>query len=281
MKLFKTTTLALASVLAVLPAVAQQPDLEEYTDTLAKAKAKGVLFACAYPYTYPFAQIGSNPPGFDVEIINDLAARAGMRVEMYWVQVRSRASVQRAFRESILANRCDVFLSLGDDGNQDEDMGMDRLVFTKPHMSMAYVLAVQGKAEDKHTIEDLKKAGVKIGVNMSTPADAWLFDNGYDRALYFGEDRLMKGMVDGEIDAALIWGPSFAAARKRYPDAKFHLVGDYVPLPEHRFNMRFAVRKEDESLLDFLNQGIAEMLANGKIKQHVETYKVPYYGPLG
>ena len=63
---------------------------------------------------------------------------------MYWVNVRSRASVQRAFRESILAKRCDIFLSLGDSGEEDDDMGMNQLAFTKPHMSLAYVLAVQG-----------------------------------------------------------------------------------------------------------------------------------------
>jgi ABC-type amino acid transport substrate-binding protein len=280
MRLLKITALALASALAVIPAVAQQQDPDEITDTLEKSKAKGVLYACAYPYTYPFAQVNTDPPGFDVEIIRDLAKRGGMRVEMYWVNVRSRASVQRAFRDSILVKRCDVFLSLGDSGEEDDGMGMDRLTFTRPHMSMAYVLVVQGKAEGMHTIEDLKQAGMKIGVNMSTPADAWLFDNGYDRSLYFGEDRVMKGLVDGEISAALIWGPAFSAAAQRYPDAKFHLVEGYSPLPEHRFNMRFAVRKEDKTLLEFLNQGIEEMLENGKIKQTVESYKIPFYAPL-
>jgi len=142
------------------------------------------------------------------------------------------------------------------------------------------VLAVQGKAEGMRTMEEIKKADLKIGVNMSTPADAWLFDNGYNRSLFFGEDRVMKGLVDGEVDAALIWGPSFSAAKQRYPNAKFHLVDGYAPLPEHRFNMRFAVRKEDKSLLEFLNQGIEEMLVNGKIKQTVESYRIPFYAPL-
>ena len=89
------------------------PNMDELTDTLARSKAKGVLTGCAYPYTFPFAQVNSDPPGFDVEIFRALAKRAGMRIDMYWVNVRSRASVQRAFRDSILANRCYVFLSLG------------------------------------------------------------------------------------------------------------------------------------------------------------------------
>jgi ABC-type amino acid transport substrate-binding protein len=259
---------------------ASGPDMDEIVDTLERSKAKGVLTGCAYPYTFPFAQINADPPGFDVEIFRALAKRAGMRIDMYWVNVRSRASVQRAFRDSILAKRCDVFLSLGDSGEEDDDMGMNQLVFTKPHMSLAYVLAVQGKAEGMKTIDELKKADIKIGVNMSTPADGWLFDNGIKRALYFGEDRLMQGMADGEIDAALLWAPSFGAAKQRFPNAKFHLVEGYQPLPEHRFNMRFAVRKEDKSLLEFLNQGIDEFLRNGKIRQTVESYSVPFYPPL-
>jgi ABC-type amino acid transport substrate-binding protein len=258
------------------------PNMDEVTDTLERSKAKGVLTGCAYPYTFPFAQVNSDPPGFDVEIFRALAKRAGMRIDMYWVNVRSRASVQRAFRDSILANRCDVFLSLGESGDEedDEDMGMHKLTFTKPHMSLAYVLAVQGKAEGMKTIDELNKADIKIGVNMSTPADGWLFDKGIKRALYFGEDRLMKGMADGEIDAALLWAPSFGAAKQRFPNAKFHLVEGYQPLPEHRFNMRFAVRKEDKSLLEFLNQGIDEFLGSGRIRQTVESYSVPYYPPL-
>jgi ABC-type amino acid transport substrate-binding protein len=286
MKAVTTSTLALLAALCSAPALAQQnaqgPNMEEFTDTLERAKANGVLTGCAYPYTFPFAQVNSDPPGFDVEILRGLAKRAGMRIEMYWVNVRSRASVQRAFRDSILAKRCDVFLSLGESGDEedDEDMGMNQLAFTKPHMSLAYVLAVQGKAEGMKSLDELKQANMKVGVNMSTPADGWLFDYGIQRALYFGEDRLMKGMADGEIDAALLWAPSFGAAKQRFPDAKFHLVEGYQPLPEHRFNMRFAVRKQDKSLLEFLNQGIEEFLGNGRIRQTVESYSVPFYPPM-
>jgi ABC-type amino acid transport substrate-binding protein len=285
MKSAIASALCLAALVAG-PATAQQdasgPNMTEFTDTLERAKANGVLTGCAYPYTFPFAQVNSDPPGFDVEILRALAKRAGMRVDMHWVYVRSRASVQRAFRESILAKRCDVFLSLGDSGDEEEneDMGMHLLEFTRPHMSLAYVLAVQGKAEGMKTIDELKQADIKIGVNMSTPADAWLFDNGIKRSLYFGEDRLMKGMADGEIDAALLWAASFGAAKQRFPNAKFHLVAGYQPLPEHRYNMRFAVRKQDKSLLQFLNEGIAEMLGNGQIRQKVESYDVPFYPPL-
>ncbi|HZP87950.1 MAG TPA: transporter substrate-binding domain-containing protein [Burkholderiales bacterium] len=255
-------------------------DPDEITDTLQRSKAKGVLNVCAYPYQYPFTQQNSDPPGFDIEIIRNIAKQAGMRTEVYWIVARSRASNQRVFRDSILAKRCDVFLSLGDAGDDDEDMLMNQLTFTKPMMSMAYILVTQGKADGMKTIEEVSKAGIKIGVNMSTPADAYLFDKKIDRSLYFGDQRVMEGMAKGEIDAALIFAPSFAEAKRRYPDAKFHIAQGYEPLPEHRFNMRYAVRKGDKSLLDFINKGIDELLANGKIKQTVESYNVPFFAPL-
>lgn len=278
MKLWKSSVLALALGLAALGARAQST--EEITDTLERSKSKGVIFGCAFPYTFPSAQVNSNPPGYDVEIFRELAKRGGMQIEMHWVNVRSRASVQRAYRESILAKRCDVFLNLGESGEEDEATGMDQMAFTKPHMSQAYVLAVQGKAEGMKTIEEVHQAGIKIGVNMSTPADGWLFDEGIPRALYFGEERMMKAMAEGEIDAALMWSPSFGAAKRAYPNAKFHLVEGYQPLPEHRYNTRFGVRKADQTLLKFLNEGIDELTVNGTIKRLVESYHVPYYQPI-
>lgn len=278
MKLWKSSVLALMLGFVAFGVRAQST--EEITDTLERDKSKGVIFGCAYPYTFPSAEVNADPPGYDVEIFRELAKRGGMRVEMHWVYVRSRASVQRAFRESILAKRCDVFLNLGESGEEDDGMGMNRMAFTKPHLSQAYVLAVQGAAEGMKSIDEVHKAGIKIGVNMSTPADSWLFDEGIPRAIYFGEERMMKALVDGEIDAALLWTPSFGAAKRNFPKAGFHLVNSYQPLPEHRYNTRFGVRKEDQSLLKFLNEGIDELTVNGTIKRIVESYNVPYYAPV-
>lgn len=282
MKLFKSIGLALALSFVGGVGHAQQADPEEITDTLAKSKAKGVLNVCAYPYQYPFTQKDSDPPGFDIEIIRNIAKQAGMRTEVFWIVARSRASNQRVFRDSILANRCDVFLSLGDAGDEDDDMLMNQLVFTKPVMSMAYILVTQGKADGLKSIEEVSKAGIKIGVNMSTPADSFLFEKQIARSLYFGDPRVMDGMSKGEIDAALIFAPSFAEAKRKFPDAKFHVATDYQPLPQQRFNMRYAVRKgdKDKALLEFLNKSIDEMLVNGKIKQTVESYNIPFFAPL-
>jgi ABC-type amino acid transport substrate-binding protein len=53
-----------------------------------------------------------------------------------------------------------------------------------------------------------------------------------------------------------------------------------VPEPEQRWNLNFVVRKQDKALKQFIDDGIAELLRNGKIKQIVESYDIPFYPPF-
>lgn len=257
-------------------ATAQDPS--EIQDTLARAKARGVLTACADPYDWPYSQQSATPPGFDVEIFQQIAKLGGMRAEMYWADTGTRGGLARAFRNSIFAKRCDIFLGLSDNG--DDEILQNKLMFTKPYISLGYVLVVQGKAEGLSSLEQLKENNVKVGVPMSTPIDDYLFTNKIPRELYLNNRRIMEGMAKGEVDASIVWATAIAVAQKEFPDAKFHMVKDYVPQPEHRFNSRFAVRKEDQNLRDFIDQSIDTLLSNGKVKQIVESYGVPYYAPF-
>jgi ABC-type amino acid transport substrate-binding protein len=139
---------------------------------------------------------------------------------------------------------------------------------------------VQGSAADKKTLEELKAANIKVGVPMSTPIDDFLYTHDIPRGLYLDNRRIMQGMAKGEIDAALVWGTAISVARREFPDAGFHMVDGYVPEPEQRWNLNFVVRKQDKALKQFIDDGIAELLRNGKIKQIVESYDIPFYPPF-
>jgi ABC-type amino acid transport substrate-binding protein len=58
------------------------------------------------------------------------------------------------------------------------------------------------------------------------------------------------------------------------------MVDGYVPEAEQRWNLNFVVRKQDKALIEFINDGIAELLSNGRMKQIVESYGVPFYPPF-
>ena len=271
-------TVLLALGLAAGRAQQGSQDPDEIQDTLARAKAKGVLTACADPYDWPYSDKSAVPPGFDIEIFQQIAKLGGMRAEMYWADTGTRGGLGRAFRNSIFAKRCDIFLGLSDSG--DEDALPGKLLFTDPYISLGYVLVVQGKAEGMKSLEELKEHNIPVGVSMSTPIDDYMFTNNIPRALYLGNRRIMEGMVKGEIDASMVWATAIAVAKQEFPNAKFHMVDGYVPLPKHRFNSKFAVRKEDKSLLAFVNESISTLLNSGKVKQIIESYGVPFYQPV-
>ena len=256
----------------------QATDPDEITDTLQRSKAKGKLIACADPYDWPYSAQNADPPGFDIEIIRAIAKRGGMRLELYWADTGTRGGLGRAFRNSILAKRCDVFLGLSDNG--DDDLLPRKLVFTDPYIGLGYVLVVQGKAEGMKSLVELKQASVKVGVPMSTPIDDYLFTNQIPRELYLDNRRIMRGMANGEVDASIVWASAIAVAKTEFPEAKFHMVEGYVPVEGQRFNMKFAVRKDDKSLLEFINEGIKDLLTSGRMQKIVESYGLPFYAPF-
>lgn len=251
---------------------------DEERDVLAKAKAKGVITACADPFAHPYSQQNADPPGFDVEIMRAVAKRGGMRLELYWANTASRGGTARAFRTSIFAKRCDVFLGLSDNG--DDDMLMHKLAYTKPYFGMGYVLVTQGKAKGMKSIEEVKAAAMKVGVAMSTPMDDWLFTHETPRELFLDNRRMMQAMTKGEIDAGMVWSTSLGVARVEFPNASFAMAEGFVPGEGLRYNGNWVVRKEDKSLLQFLNEGIDELLSNGRIKAIIESYGVPFYQPF-
>jgi ABC-type amino acid transport substrate-binding protein len=159
-------------------------------------------------------------------------------------------------------------------------MLMGQLAFTQPYLGIGYVLVVQGRAEGMKSVMELKQANIKVGVPMSTPIDDYLFTNGVPRELFLDNRRIMQSMAKGETDASLVWATAVAVARREFPDAKFHMVEGYVPEPQQRWNLNFVVRKQDKALMEFINEGIATLLSNGKIKQIVESYNVPFYSPF-
>ena len=270
--------LALLLMMMAIAARAQVADPDEITDTLERSKAKGKLIACADPYNFPYAAQSTDPPGFDIEIIREIAKRGGMSLEMYWADTATRGGTSRAFRNSILRKRCDVFLGLSDSG--DDDMLMGQLAFTKPYLGLGYVLVVQGKAEGMKSVAELKEANIKVGVPMSTPIDDYLFTNGVPRELFLDNRRIMQSMAKGELDASLVWATAIAVARREYPNIKFRMVEGYVPEAEQRWNLNFVVRKQDKALMEFINDGISELLSNGRMKQIVDSYGVPFYSPF-
>ena len=271
------TCLAIVSALFVGSASHAQDD-GEMLDVLEKSKARGKLVACADPYDFPYAARNANPPGFDVEILQEIAKLGGMDLEMYWADTGTRGGMSRALRNSMLKGRCDVFAGVADSG--DDDVLMGQLAFTGPYLGTGYILVVQNEAAGMTTIEEVSGANIRIGVQMSTPIDALLHEKEIARELYADNARVMRGMARGEIDAAVVWSTVLTNAKRKYPDATFEMAEGYVPAEGQHWDLKYLVRKRDKSMIDFINESVQVLLENGKMKEIVESYGVPFYPPF-
>ncbi len=246
-------------------------------DALARAKQTGKLTGCADPNSFPYSA-NSEPPGFDVEILRAIANKAGLKPHLFWADTGTRGGLGKALRGSIDKGNCDFFMGMA--YGDDDEIKDHKMVLTKPYMGMGYVLIVQGKAAGLKSLEEVKKAKVKIGVSMSTPLDDYLFTNGYDRSVYLQNRRIMEAMNKGEIDAGMVWSTALGEAKKEFPDAKFKLAEGFVPKEGLRFNAGWGVKAKEPTMQQFLNESLEALLKSGEIKKIVESYGIPFYQPF-
>lgn len=264
----------------------------EVQSTFDKIQERGKMTVCADPYSYPYSVKNITPPGFDVEIMSELGKLGGFELEMSWADTGTRGGMSRALRNSIIKGRCHLFAGVGDNGEDDVLMG--QLKFTDAYMAVGYVMVTQNEASDM-TIKEIIDGGIPIGVQMSTPMDAWLHDRGIKRALQADNARVMRDMVRGETNVAIVFSHAPAQAKQRHPEANFELSNNYSAaqlydavgeefvgdgLGQQLWDLKFVVRKQDKTLLDFINKGIETLTENGTIARIVEKYDVPYFPPL-
>ena len=247
-------------------------------DALGKVKAKGVLTACVDPYNFPFSANNTEPPGFDIEVVRAIAARAGLRANYFWADTGTRGGLGRALRTSIMRQQCDFFMGLAIGPETDDEMKEKELGLTRPYLGLGYILVVQGRASNATHLADLKHT--KIGVPMSTPVDAYLFDHGYQRALFLRNREIIRALAQDELEAAMLWAPALAQARRDYPNTRFHALPGYIPEPGLRWNIAIAVPRRETEMKQFLDDAIDALLTSGEIKRIVESYGMPFFPPF-
>lgn len=239
---------------------------------------RGVLSVCHDPYIYPYSAQGMQPPGFDVDIARRIAEMNGLRLEQVWVDTGTRGGLGRALRNSIGRGACAVFTGIAIDDEQIDELAEKDLVASAPYMGAGYLLVAQGEAAAARSLEDLK--GTRIGVAMATAVDGFLFNNGYERGLYLGNRRVARGMVEGEIDAALIFATSLSAARREYPDHEFTVIEGFETPAALRWNIAFAIRGDAPDIIATVNASLAELIESGEMAAIVGAYGIPWMAPL-
>jgi ABC-type amino acid transport substrate-binding protein len=227
-------------------------------------RATGTITVCADPANLPLSDSGLNPPGYDIEIADEIAKSLGTKLQYNWYVT---AYLARVLGE-LYAEKCDFMLGLPTD-NRLEGVG-PRIALSKPYLTAGFVTVVAADVQASG-LNDLK--GKRIGVEMHSVADFRLFGLGHERGLYPNQVALFKALVDREISAAVMWAPMVGWSLKQQSSVQLKV------LPESRaefsFPLAIAVRKDDAELLSAINEAIDSVILSGRRDQILAKYNFP------
>ena len=225
--------------------------------------AENVLRVCADPGNLPFSN--AQAQGFENRIVAVIASELGRTVEYVWWPQR------RGFlRNTVKAGLCDVVP--GGPG------GMEMVATTRPYYRSGYVLVSRADRNfDLRSLDDPRLRQLWLGVQMigddganAPPAHALarrgIIDNvaGFPVYAAGGETspnrRIIDAVANGEVDAALVWGPVAGPLVRRSPPpltlAQVQPLIDGPTLPV-MFDISMGLRREDVELKRHLEAALA------------------------
>ena len=237
------------------------------------------LRVCADPNNLPFSN--ERGEGFENKLAEMLAADRGLDLEYTWFAQR------RGFiRNTLNAAECDVVMGV--------PASFDLALTTRPYYRSSYVWV--SRADRGHalrSLDDPRLKALRIGVQMigddfsnSPPAHALanrgLVGNiaGYsvigDYARPNPPARIVEAVDEGEVDAAVVWGPlaGFFAKRARQPltltPVEPQIDLPFLPLV---FDISMAVRHGDTERAAGLDEFLERRRAD--IDALLQSYGVP------
>ena len=243
--------------------------LSLWEGTLAEEAA--AFRVCADPNNLPFS--AKSEDGFENRIAEIWATELGLPIEYTWFPQR-RGFVRKtlkALNESGSEYKCDVVMGVA--------AGFDRLLTTKPYYRSTYALVyVKGRdldgvasGEDFINLKPEIRDGLRIGAFTPTPGAKWLARHGMNEQLvpflamsgdpeaYPGE-IIEKELVEGRIDAAIIWGPIAGYFANRAKPAEIAVVLlESEPGIQFDFAISAGVRYGDSGRKQVLEELILKM----------------------
>lgn len=235
-------------------AVAQQPPLK----------------VCADPENLPFSN--RQRQGFENQLAELVARGLGRKLEYRWARHTGRGFVRNILNEG----ECDLLLSV--------PQGFKPVLTTAPYYRSGYVFVIR-TGREVHGFDDEALRSMKIGVQVveeeyAPPAIALgrrgLISNivGYEA---MGKDsaNIVRAVVRGEVDVAVVWGPLAGYHAKKY--GKTLRITPAPPLDPPGLPLAFAismgVRKRDPQLREQIERVLTERQA--EVEQILDRYGVP------
>lgn len=257
---------ALAAILLLTPSGAGGQQIPDQVSADA-------LRVCADPANMPYSNTAGE--GFENKIAEIVADELKLPVRYYFMP-----QGPGFVRNTLGLRLCDVVIGYA--------AGADPVLHTNPYYQSVYVMLVKagGPLDGVERMSDPRLKGRRMGVMAATPPADHLLEYGLlptartysllvDRRFESPAEQMVDDLAKGEIDAALLWGPTAGlfAARAGAPLKVVPLLQE-GPRPPMTYRITMGLRQTDHQWKQVLNRVIA------KRADDIEKVLLAYHVPL-
>lgn len=220
---------------------------------------EGVLTGVSDMEYPPFEYIpegGSDPEGFEIELMNEVASRLGLK--MKWLDPMTFDTIIPAIKQGGKADVGVAAFGITEARKQDVD-------FTNPYLASDQgIVMKEGSdkiaAQDTDTKKNLNVPGATVAVQKGTTGEEWVRSNLYNAICVPLDDAtdIMDGVADGTYDAGVADLPAVSYfCANDYMDCE---VAVDIPTDE---DYGIAVSKKNPKLTADINEALVDMAKDG------------------
>lgn len=256
-KFLKTVALSMVAVMGFLMAGCSDTTSETLAEGEFTTVTPGVLTMATNAYFPPYEYYeGNEIVGIDAEIAQEVANRLGLELVIEDVEF-----------DSIIAGVQSGKYDIGCAGMTVTEERLEAVNFSQPYSTgIQSIIVTEGS--DITDLDTLIASGCMVGVQSGTTGDLYMTDE-------VGEDRIDRYNKGNDAILALLNGVVGAVVIDDQPAQAFVEVNEGLVILDTPYTVEdyaMAISKDNEALLNAINEVLAEMEADGTIAAIIETY---------
>ncbi len=235
--------------------------------TAATAAHAGTLRICADPDNLPFSKAEGPERGLYVDLASLVSQRLGETPEFVWWLTYNQ---RKALRNTILQDGCDAVFALPESA----DYRVRGLAKTHAFLNVSYAIVAPPSLKVAR-LDDLR--GKRVGVSFGSPPQMLLASKeGFPATTFRSTEEAMAALTRGEIDAAILWGPSAGYENQRHQGGRFAIT----PVQGEGMGggVAVAVRREPADLAQRIDKALTEL--EPQIRELAQKYGFPDAAPV-
>ena len=255
--LLKTLSLSVIASMGLIMAGCSQTPAETQADGEFTTITPGTLTMATNAYFPPYEYYeGSDIVGIDAEIAQAVADKLGLELVIQDVEF-----------DSIIAGVQSGKYDIGCAGMTVTEERLQSVNFTSTYSTGIQSIIV-AEGSDITDLDSLIASGCSVGVQSGTTGDLYMTDE-------IGEDRIDRYNKGNDAVLALLNGVVGAVVIDNQPAQAFVAANEGLVILDTPYTIEdyaMCVSKDNEALLEAINNALAELQADGTIDAIIETY---------